>query len=98
MKQAIYEISTAVTDFFWDDAPLKYGLEAREGQQEMAFDILDAIRRGQHITVEAGVGIGKSFAYLVPLLLYNQQTRAPCRHCYLYHCTAGTALGRCQTP
>lgn len=46
MKQAIYEISTAVTDFFWDDAPLKYGLEAREGQQEMAFDILDAIRRG----------------------------------------------------
>ena len=77
MKQAIYEISTAVTDFFWDDAPLKYGLEAREGQQEMAFDILDAIRRGQHITVEAGVGIGKSFAYLVPLLLYNQQTRLP---------------------
>lgn len=77
LKQAIYEISTAVSGFFWDDAPIKYGLEVREGQQEMAFDILDAIRQGQHIAVEAGVGIGKSFAYLVPLLLYNQRTSLP---------------------
>lgn len=43
----------------------------------MAYDILDAIRQSQHIVVEAGVGIGKSFAYLVPLLLYNHHTHRP---------------------
>lgn len=33
----IYEISEFVSAFFWDEAPDKYGLEAREGQQDMAF-------------------------------------------------------------
>lgn len=74
---SVYEISERVSDFFWDEAPNKYGLEAREGQQDMAFAILDAIRGNYHIAVEAGVGIGKSFAYLVPLLLYNQKTGLP---------------------
>ena len=68
----IYEISEFVSAFFWDEAPDKYGLEAREGQQDMAFAILDAVRGNYHFAVEAGVGIGKSFAYLVPLLLYNK--------------------------
>ncbi len=74
---SIYEIGDRVSDFFWDEAPNKYGLEAREGQQDMAFEILDAIRGNYHIAVEAGVGIGKSYAYLVPLLLYNQKTQLP---------------------
>lgn len=75
-NQTVYAISQTVTDFFWDTAP-SCGLEVRDGQQEMAFEILDAIRQFQHIAVEAGVGIGKSFAYLVPLLLYNQHTHRP---------------------
>ena len=74
---ALYAIGEQVTAFFWDDAPLKYGLEEREGQQDMAFEILDALRHEQHIAVEAGVGIGKSFAYLVPLLLDNEKSFAP---------------------
>ena len=41
---SIYEISERVSSFFWDNAPHQYGLEAREGQQDMAFEILDAIR------------------------------------------------------
>lgn len=73
----LYEISQAVTKFFWDDAPNIFHFEEREGQQEMAFEILDAIRNGQHIAVEAGVGIGKSFAYSVPLLLYCQKASVP---------------------
>lgn len=77
MRQAIYEIGTAVSDFFWDDAPVKYGLETREEQQDMAYEVLDAIRNGQHLAVEAGTGVGKSYAYLVPLLLYNQRTHLP---------------------
>lgn len=43
----------------------------------MAFAILDAVRGNYHFAVEAGVGIGKSFAYLVPLLLYNKKTGLP---------------------
>ncbi len=72
----IYSISERVSTFFWntDDRP---GFEEREGQQDMALEILDALKRNQHILVEAGVGIGKSYAYLVPLLLYNQAYRKP---------------------
>lgn len=54
---SIYEISERVSSFFWDNAPHQYGLEAREGQQDMAFEILDAIRGSYHIAVEAGVGL-----------------------------------------
>ena len=76
-KEQVYEISKKVTDFFWDDAPNKFGFEEREGQSEMAFEILDAIKNRRHIVVEAGVGIGKSFAYLVPLLYYNRISKKP---------------------
>jgi len=76
-KEQVYEISQRVTDFFWDDAPNKFGFEEREGQSEMAFEILDAIKNRRHLVVEAGVGIGKSFAYLVPLLYYNRISEKP---------------------
>ena len=46
---SIYEISERVSSFFWDNAPHQYGLEAREGQQDMAFEILDAIRGSYQI-------------------------------------------------
>ena len=36
----------------------------------MSFEIVDALIHDQHFAVEAGVGIGKSFGYLVPVLLY----------------------------
>lgn len=69
----ILKISRRVSSFFWDPSPKRPHFEEREGQADMAFEILDAIKNGQHILVEAGVGIGKSFAYLVPLLLYTNQ-------------------------
>lgn len=43
----------------------------------MALDIGEAIGNRQHLIVEAGVGIGKSFAYIVPLLLFHKQFRRP---------------------
>jgi ATP-dependent DNA helicase DinG len=50
------------------------GLDEREGQQDMAFDIMEETIGGRkHLLVEAGVGIGKSFAYLIPLFLYFQR-------------------------
>ncbi len=43
--------------------------EPRPQQFEMAEAVADAIAGGGHLMVEAGTGVGKSFAYLVPALL-----------------------------
>jgi len=52
--------------------PEKYGLEAREGQYDMALSVYQAIESKDHLVIEAGVGIGKSYAYLIPLLFYHE--------------------------
>lgn len=44
--------------------------EFREGQLNMALDVLHAYERDAICAIEAGTGIGKSFAYLVPALMY----------------------------
>ena len=75
-KADLQAIGTTVTDFFWDVAPA-HGFEMREGQQDMSFEIVDALIHDQHFAVEAGVGIGKSFGYLVPVLLYNKKMKKP---------------------
>ena len=43
----------------------------------MSLDIADAIINNEHIVIEAEVGIGKSFAYLVPLFYYHAYFRSP---------------------
>ena len=43
--------------------------EAREGQREMALKVAAAITSKQNLIVEAGTGIGKSLAYLLPAAL-----------------------------
>lgn len=55
----------------------RLGLTARTGQQDMSLDIADAYIHGHNAMIEAGVGIGKSFAYLIPGLLINQLSRQP---------------------
>lgn len=60
-------LDDTVQDFF--DKAEECGLERREGQLEMALEISDAILHKYPLAAEAGVGIGKSFAYLVPLVL-----------------------------
>ncbi len=41
----------------------------REGQLEMARLVEKAIKEGKNLAVEAGTGIGKSFAYLAPIFM-----------------------------
>lgn len=48
-----------------------------EGQWEMSCEIVDGIRENKHVLVEAGVGIGKSFAYIVPILYYSKIYHRP---------------------
>lgn len=49
------------------------GLRTRQGQQDMATAVARAIEAGDSLAVEAGTGVGKTFAYLVPLLLSGRR-------------------------
>lgn len=75
-KQDFKNIGEDVYSFFIDTA-IEKGYENREGQWEMSFEITDAMKNRQHIVVEAGVGIGKTFAYIVPLLYYHKRYNKP---------------------
>ena len=62
-----YPLDETVNRFFEEAAA--NGFEKREGQIEMANEICKAITEKRPLAVEAEVGIGKSFAYLVPALI-----------------------------
>ena len=49
--------------------------EHRPQQLAMAEAIDEAIRRQRHLIVEAGTGVGKSFAYLVPAILATARSK-----------------------
>src|SRR5699024_12634309 len=53
------------------------GLERRDGQEVFAFDVAEAIRDNKNLIKEAGVGIGKSFGYLIPSLILNKVLNIP---------------------
>src|SRR5438045_7590743 len=44
--------------------------ERRPQQQQMAGAVARALEEERHLVVEAGTGVGKSLAYLVPALLF----------------------------
>jgi len=44
--------------------------EYRPQQREMAVAVARALERGEHLIVEAGTGVGKSLAYLIPAILF----------------------------
>lgn len=47
--------------------------QPREGQLSMAVAVAEAIEAGESLVVEAGTGIGKTYAYLVPALLSGKR-------------------------
>ncbi len=50
------------------------GWEPREEQRKMARAVSETLGEGGHLLVEAGTGVGKSFAYLIPALLRAEET------------------------
>src|SRR5437667_726829 len=44
--------------------------EFRPQQQQMAMAVVRALDNGEHLAVEAGTGVGKSLAYLIPAILF----------------------------
>lgn len=49
--------------------------EFRDGQLEMADEVHRAFDDGVHLLVEAGTGVGKSLAYLVPSVIYSHKNQ-----------------------
>ena len=74
-----------LTDHFFEPGGLleqyclngNLNFELRPQQQKMARAVADAAEMQHHLAVEAGTGVGKSFAYLVPQILsaLEQETR-----------------------
>jgi ATP-dependent DNA helicase DinG len=49
------------------------GFTYRAAQQQMAELVAEALTSGRHAVIEAGTGIGKTFAYLLPVLLLGRR-------------------------
>jgi ATP-dependent DNA helicase DinG len=50
------------------------GFEWRPEQQRMAAAVAETLERRSHLVVEAGTGVGKSLAYLIPAVLHARRT------------------------
>ncbi|HEX77795.1 MAG TPA: hypothetical protein G4O03_05205 [Dehalococcoidia bacterium] len=53
------------------------GYEPRPGQVQMMQAVAQALNQKEHLMVEAGTGIGKSLAYLLPSLFYSLENNVP---------------------
>ena len=65
-------LSDVVREMFTPHGPLARAtafFQPRQGQTDMALAVADTLEKGGSLVVEAGTGVGKTFAYLVPALL-----------------------------
>lgn len=70
------ELARAVARVFAVDGPLAQhepGFMPRDAQDELAAQIAHAVEGRLALVAEAGTGVGKTFAYLVPLLLSGRR-------------------------
>ncbi|MGL4810074.1 MAG: ATP-dependent DNA helicase, partial [Giesbergeria sp.] len=69
-------LQEAVQSCFADGSPLAQafaGFRQRPGQTAMALAVADTVEQGGALVVEAGTGVGKTYAYLVPALLSGER-------------------------
>ena len=65
-------LSDVVREMFTPHGPLARAtayFQPRQGQTDMALAVAETLEKGGSLVVEAGTGVGKTFAYLVPALL-----------------------------
>ena len=70
------DLTNTVAQAFAIDGALAAGastFQPRSGQTQMALAIAEVLELGGELVVEAGTGVGKTYAYLVPLLLSGQR-------------------------
>ncbi|WP_069995896.1 ATP-dependent DNA helicase [Staphylococcus caeli] len=53
------------------------GMETREGQENLMYSICESFEKAENVIVEAQVGIGKSFGYLIPGIIISMATNKP---------------------
>lgn len=66
-------MASSLESFFSPEGPLARSakaFEVRHEQREMALTVQEALIQQKHLIVEAGTGVGKSFAYLLPCALW----------------------------
>ncbi len=76
MRDKLSAIHKFIDDFFKDNGVLSshmLNFEYREGQVKMCHQVADVLFEGGILITEAGTGIGKTMAYLIPAILYNDK-------------------------
>ncbi len=71
-------MTASLESFFLPEGPLAGcipNFEPRAEQREMATAVQQALADKSHLIVEAGTGVGKSFAYLLPCALWAAQEK-----------------------
>jgi ATP-dependent DNA helicase DinG len=75
-----FDLEHAVASVFesggWLEKVLDF--DHRDEQEEMARAVSKSLVDGEHLLFEAGTGVGKSLAYLVPSLLFSKTRKRPC--------------------
>jgi ATP-dependent DNA helicase DinG len=69
-------LSNVVREMFTPQGPLARAtafFQPRQGQTDMALAVAHTLEHGGSLVVEAGTGVGKTFAYLVPALLSGER-------------------------
>lgn len=66
-----------MNEYFQKIAEKLPGFEVRDGQLKMFQNVLDAYSQNQTFLIEAGTGIGKSLAYLIPAMLWALEKKEP---------------------
>lgn len=67
-----------ILSYFQEDGLLRKlikGFEYRIDQKQMVFDIINSFNERKFSVIEAGTGIGKSFAYLIPAILWAKTNK-----------------------
>jgi hypothetical protein len=72
-----HEFVERVRAMFAPDGRLAHAknFEYRPEQQQMAAAVARALAVAEHLVVEAGTGVGKSLAYLIPAILWRVRKR-----------------------
>jgi ATP-dependent DNA helicase DinG len=71
------DLAAAVAHAFAEDGPLaqsEAGFNPRPQQDLLAARIAQALDDREALVAEAGTGVGKTFAYLVPLILSGKRS------------------------
>lgn len=83
-KESLDFIKERATGFFIPGGEMEkacaaspFPFEIRPQQQQMASAVAVALMERKHLAVEAGTGVGKTFAYLVPLILASVSGAKP---------------------